>query len=82
MQPGSGIKEFYKQLVRMQYAWILLPFILVRPAAGGWRTLAGVVVDISGRPIAGARIDHTAANVAYVTDANGRLGRQTSAPRW
>ena len=64
----------------MRYAWVVLALILVKPADGWWRKIAGVVVDTSGKPIAGARIEHTAANVAYVTDANGRFELQTVAP--
>jgi hypothetical protein len=63
----------------MRYAWVVLALILVKPADGWWRKIAGVVVDTSGKPIAGARIEHTAANVAYVTDANGRFELQTIA---
>ena len=62
-----------------RYSWAVLAFMLAMPADGGWQKVSGVVVDASGKPIAGVRIEHTGDHVAHVTDSSGRFELQTVA---
>ncbi|HUI56491.1 MAG TPA: carboxypeptidase regulatory-like domain-containing protein [Bryobacteraceae bacterium] len=66
--------------MRCVFALVLVANALLGQTGPQARTISGVVLDSSGKPIEGARIEHTGTKRAYATGMDGRFELVTEAP--
>ena len=66
--------------MRYVFGLALLATGLLAQSARQSRTISGVVVDIGGKPLQGARIDHGGSRASHLTDLEGRFEFVTTTP--